>query len=215
MPERTFDLEAAHPLYPRREILAEHKKVGFEYEKTVHDRAYEQWYSLVKGRRVTEEVTQIYRRKIANEGEFLLYNVIYRGEDWKGNQQDFSTLLGRYEKPIFRLDKDPQTQAVIAKEISSHKTIYDIPYSQEKLNDLLDAAIDPISLIVYGPGSRRYGVQSLEDYRNGTIEDLAICADKGKSLETVLAEKSQFTYEKREQKEKRQGKDKEKEIVTS
>lgn len=204
MVAKPFDLEKYHPLYPRREILAEYEKVKFDYEKTVHDRAYEQWHALVKGRAVTQEVTQIYRKKITGEGEFLLYNVSLIGEDWKGNVQDFGTLMGRYEKPIFRLDKDPATQTITTTQISSHKTIYDIPYTKQKLDELLNMASEPVSMIVYGSAGRRLGVLSLDDYKNGSLEDLVMCANKGKSLETVLAEKGQFTYEKRETKPKAQ-----------
>lgn len=199
MVAKDFDLDKYHPLYPRREILAEYDKVkGIEYEKSVHDRAYEEWHALVKGRKVTQEVSQIYRRKIANEGEFLLYNVLYTGHDWKGNEKDFATLNGRYDKPIFRLEKDPQTQEVTSTQISSHRTIHDIPYTKEKLDELFEMATEPISLIVYGTSGRRLGLQSVEDYREGTIEDLIVSANKGKSLQSVLAEKNQFTYEKRE-----------------
>ena len=222
MPSKPFDIEQHPPpdyekkqwgnaLSPRRDVLLEHEKVGFEYEKTVHDRGYEQWHPLVKGRPVTEEVTQIYRKKIPNEGEFLMYNALYRGQDWVGNEKTFDHLQGRYEKPVFRLEKNPQTQEVKAREIEGYKTVYDIPFTIDKLCELLDQAVEQVSLVVYGAGSKRYGILSIEDYKNGTIEDLVICADKGKSLETVLTEKNQFTYERREQKEQKERK-KEKEI---
>jgi hypothetical protein len=200
MVARPFDLEANHPLLPRREVIAEHDKVKFDYDKTCHDRAYEQWYALVKGRPVTQEVTQIYRRKIPAEGEFLTYNVHFLGKDWKGNDQDFDTLMGRYEKPVFRLDKDPSTQEVTSTQISSHRTVYDVPFSKNKLDDLLDMSAEPLSLIVYGSAGRKYGLQSVDDFREGAIEDLIMCGNKGKTLESVLAEKNQYTYEKRETK---------------
>ena len=51
-------------------------------------------------------------------------------------------------------------------------------------------------MIIYGSAGRRLSISSVDDYRNGAIEDLIQCAMKGKSLESVLAEKNQFTYEK-------------------
>lgn len=200
---KPFDLEANHPLYPRREITAEYDKVKYDYERTGHDRAYMEWYALVKGRPVEQEVTQIYRRKIAGEGEFIFYNVTFYGKDWKGNRKDFATLLGRYEKPIFIREMDPATQDVTSTQIGSHETVYDIPFTKQKLEELIDMSIEALSMIVYGSAGRRLGVLSLEDYRNGSLEDLVMCANKGKSLESVLAEKNQFTYEKREQKERK------------
>src|SRR5215510_8548112 len=150
MVSKRFDLEKYHPLYPRPEIIAEYERVKFDYEDTVHDRAYKEWYALVKGREVRQEVSQIYRRKIPNEGEFLMYNFLLRGTDWKGNDQDFATLWGRYEKPIFRLEKDPQTQEVTTTQISNHRTVYDVPFSEHKMDELLEMSAEPLSLIVYG-----------------------------------------------------------------
>jgi hypothetical protein len=174
------------------------KNEGIKYEKTVQDRAYEQWHYFVHGRPVWQEVTQIYRKKIANEGEFLLYNLELTGVDWKGNELTFSTLWGRYDKPIFRLEKNPETQEISSTQISSHKPIHDVPCTKEKIDELLAMASEPLSIIVYGTAGRRLGLQSIEDFRNGQIEDLIVCANKGKSLEAVLVEKNQFTYEKRE-----------------
>jgi hypothetical protein len=197
MVRKPFDLEANHPLYPRREILEEYKKVGFEYEKQHDDRPYEEWYALVKGRQVTQEVSQIYRKKVTGEGEFLMYNLHLRGTDWKGNPREFDTLWGRYSKPIFMLEKDPATQNVTSTQISSHETIHDVPFSKQKLEELLEMSTEPISLVVYGSANRRYGIQSIEDFLNADHDDLVMCGNKGKSLESVIAEKNQFTYEKR------------------
>jgi hypothetical protein len=197
MVAKTFDLEANHPLYPRREIVEEYKKVGMDYDQQNDDRPYQEWYALVKGREVTADVSQIYRKKVTGEGEFLMYNLNLKGKDWKGNERDFSTLMGRYNKPIFMLEKDPQTQAVTSTQISNHKTIHDIPFTREKLDELLDMSDEPLSLVVYGTANRKYGIQSIEDFRNGEHEDLVVCGNKGKSLESVIAEKNQFTYEKR------------------
>jgi hypothetical protein len=192
--KKGFDLEALHPLYPRREITSEYKKVGMEYETTPHDRAYQHFYAQTRGRAIDAEVTQIYRKKVAKEGEYLLYNLHLTGTDWKGNEQEFSTLWGRFEKPIFKLEKNPETQAITATQIASHKTVHDIPFTREKLDELLEMATEPVSLIVFGIGGRKFSIFSIEDYRNGTIEDLVTAGDKGNSLETTLAEKKQFTY---------------------
>ena len=201
-----WDIETLNPLYPRKEVTSEYEKVGMEYEPSVHDRKYRWWYAQIRGRTTSAEIDAIYRRRVLKEGEFLLYHITWTGTDWKGNEEQFSTLLGRYEKPIFQMERNPQTQEVTSTQVRSHKTVHDVPFTNDKLEELLAIAAEHVKFYVYGPGNRRYGVQSVNDYRNGTVEDLITCADKGKSLDTVLAERNQFTYEKRETKEAQKSK---------
>ena len=198
-----FDLERNHPLSPLPEVVAEYEKYNFPYEETIQDRVYSRWYALVKGRPIRQEITQFYRVSRPGKGEFLLYNLKLTGQDWKGNDKDFSLLKGRYQKPIFRLERNPETNETTAPEITSQQTIYTVPYSRQKLEELLQVAVEPISTIVIGPGGKRLGIQSLEDFKNGSIEDLIESATKGKTLDSVIAERNQFVYEKREQKPKK------------
>lgn len=218
--EKLFDLEDNHPLLPDKLITAEFEKVKFDYEPTVHDRAYDQFYKLVKGRDIFITTSQILRIRITGKGEFLLHGGSFRGTDWKDNQCDFYTLLGRYEKPIFRKEKDPATQEVTSTQISSHETIYTIPFTKQKLTEILEFASESVSLAVQdGPTGRIWGIQSLDDFKEGSIEDLVVSSKTGKSLQAVHAEKNQFTYEKRELKSttttnSRTTKDSEKEKVS-
>jgi hypothetical protein len=190
--------EPWNPFSPRKEVLKEYAENKYPYEKTVHDRAADEFYALVKGRpeKMTQEVTQCYRIKVPMEGEFLFYNVAIRGEDWKGNEHDFAQSEGKYSKPIFRKEKDPQTDKVTTSQINDHKPVYDILWSKERFDELLKSAIDNLSLVVFGSAGRRMSISSIDDYRAGNIEDLIQSSMKTKSLESVLAEKNQFTYEK-------------------
>jgi hypothetical protein len=193
-----------NPFSPRREVIKAFEEVNFKYEFNGQDRGASIWYGLVKGRpeKITQEITQMYRRRIPTEGEFIFYNVLLRGEDWKGNEHDLPLIMGRYELPIFKREKDPATDKVSTTEIIDHRTKYDIPWSVETFDKLADSFVEPISLIVYGSAGRRLGITSLEDFRNGSIDDLIQCGTKGKSLDSVIAERNQFYYEKRELKDK-------------
>lgn len=196
------DDEPWNPLSPRPEVIKAHAEVNFPYETTVHDRALSQWYALVKARpqKVTQEITQFYRIRIPQQGEYMFYNVVLRGEDWKGNEHDAALLKGRYQMPIFKRDIDPATDKVTTSEIKDHRTVYDIKWSPEHFDKLMESAVDPVSLVLYGSAGRRLGILSIDDFRNGTFDDLLQVGLKGKSLEAVVAEKNQFTYEKREPK---------------
>ncbi len=195
-------LDKGNGLRPRREILDEYEKVRYDYDKQIEDRLYERFYVLVKGRPVTIETPQVHRIKLPGKGEFIFYDAIFRGTDWKGNDCDFYTIIGKYEKPKFRLEKNPETQEVRATEITSKETIYDTPYTKEKLDEILEFASEPFYMNVHGIGGKPWSIQSVEDFREGSVEDLATSSRSGKSLATVLAEKNQLVYEKREQKKK-------------
>ena len=75
-------------------MLKAYAENKYPYEKTVHDRAGDEFYALVKGRadKMTQEVTQCYRINIPMEQEYIFYNVSLRGEDWKGNEHDYAML---------------------------------------------------------------------------------------------------------------------------
>jgi hypothetical protein len=190
--------EPWNPFSPRKQVLREYAENKYPYEKTVHDRAGDEFYALVRGKpeKMSQEVVQCYRINIPLEGEFMFYNVTVRGEDWKGNEHDYALLEGRYSMPIFRREKDPQTDKVTSSQINDHKYVCDIPWSKEKFDELLKSAVDNLSMAIYGTAGRRLSIPSVDDYRNGAIEDLIQCGMHGKSLESVLAEKNQFTYEK-------------------
>lgn len=208
LPSKPFDLDANHPLCPNPNVIQEHEKVKFPYEESIQDRVYNKWYAVSKGRPVEQEVSQIYRVSKAGRGEYLLWNLNLKGQDWKGNQTDFTILAGKYERPIFRLEKNPETQETSTTQVTSHQTIYTTPYSKQKLDELVEMSVEPVSTIVIAASGKRFGVNSLDDFKNGSIEDLIQVASKGKTLDTVIAERNQFTYEKREQKSNKQEKEK-------
>lgn len=200
-PSNLKDDNPWNPLSPRSEIIAAYNAVEFSYESTIQDRVSSKWYAQVKGRpeKITQEVQQIYRRRVPTIGDFVFYNVLLYGEDWKGNEHGLPLVMGKYQMPIFKKEKNPETDKVSTTEVMDHRTMYDIPWSKETFDKLIDSAVEPISLIVYGSAGRRLGISSLEDFRQGTTDELIECGLKGKSLEAVIAEKQQFTYEKREQ----------------
>lgn len=201
-PKDLDEKEPWNPISPRKEVLKAYADANYGYEKTVHDRAADEFYNLVSPQadKMTTELSQVFRIKIPNEGEFMFYNAMLRGEDWKGNEHDFAMLEGRYAMPIFRFERDPQTRKVTTSQINDQKNVYDIRWSKEQFDLLMQSAIDNVSLIIYGTAGRRVSVHSVEDYRDGDYDDVVQCGMKGKSLESVIAERNQFSYEKRETK---------------
>lgn len=190
-----------NPLSPRKEVIQAYSEVDFPYDIQIQDRVASKWYAAVKARsdKITQEIIQIYRRKIPNQGDYVFYNVHLYGDDWKGNEHCLPLVIGKYMLPIFKKEKNPETEKVTTTEIMDQKAVYDLPWSKETFDKLIRSSIEPVSLIVYGSAGRRLGISSLDDFREGTTEQLIECGMKGKSLETVIAERNQFVYEKREQ----------------
>jgi hypothetical protein len=194
--------EHYNPWSPRPEVLRAYKDANSKYEKDVHDRAGDEFYELVNPQAdsMTQELTQVYRIRIANEGEFMYYDLLLRGNDWKGNEHDFAHREGIFKMPLFRFERDPSTKKVTNSQINDHKRTYNIPWSPKQFDELMESAVENISLVIHDAG-HRIGIRDIHAFRDGNYEDVVQSGIKGKSLEAVIAERNQFTYEKRETKQ--------------
>lgn len=190
-----------NPWSPRPEVLQAYREANSDYEKDVHDRAGDEFYERVNPQAdsMTAELTQVYRIFIPNQGEFMYYDLMLRGNDWKGNEHDYALREGLYKKPLFRYERDPSTKKVTSSQINDHVRIYNIPWSVERFDELMKSAIDSPSLVIHNAG-HRVGIRNIDTFRNGAYDDVVLAGNTGKSLETVLAEKNQFSYEKKETK---------------
>ena len=101
------DNERSYYIHPERiPVYEAYQKVGQVFERTVHDRVWDWWITLVtsdpvKDQQIKKTIPQIYRTKdqsTAGTGtgsaEYLFYNVEFSGNDWKGNRKDFSYIEG-------------------------------------------------------------------------------------------------------------------------
>lgn len=117
-------------LFPKPEVVKAYEAVGQEYERTIQDRVYEIWHSLVaanpvKNQEIEQRITQ-------------LYSELY-GHDWQGNRKDFTYLEGIIEgMPEFEHRIDPSTNAIIPGStlIQEVKPVYTIPFSKQRIEDL-------------------------------------------------------------------------------
>jgi len=186
-----------NPWSPRPEVLQAYKDANYVYEKDTNDRAADIFYEQVNPQpdSLTQELTQVYRIKIPNEGEFMYYDLMLRGNDWKGNEHDYSLRDGIYKMPVFRFERDPSTKKVTNSQINDHKRTYNIPWSQEKFDQLMESSIEGLSMVIHNAG-HRIGIRDVKTFRDGDYDDVVQAGLKGKSLDAVLAEKNQFTYEK-------------------
>jgi hypothetical protein len=180
MPEQLFDLKSKHPLLPHPEVTRLHQENKFKYDKTVQDRNYERWYEETKkvGKISTGEITiliyQMFRTNQMGQ-DYIFYDTFLYGTDTTGNRLSFDIRIGKYEKPMFRKMIDQRTDKIISNEIIDKVMTYEIQYTPELFDSLLEQAIEAnpslgqsLSLVVVTP-SRNY---TIPDVR--TLEMLLI-----------------------------------------
>ena len=180
MPE-AHNLKSKHPLLPHPRVTELYKENNFPYYKTCKDLNYERWYNEVKkvGKistgKVTIQITQMFRTKQMDK-DYLFYDAFLYGTDRTGNKLSFDLRFGRYQRPIFRKRIDARTDEVISHEIEAHDTVYEIEFTPEKFDELIEQSVEEseqshLSLGVVTPG-RSYTIPDITDFRDGTYQEL-------------------------------------------
>jgi hypothetical protein len=167
-------------LFPPQEVVKAFEKVGHEYERTCHDRAYQEWfYPLMTAEPVAKQdikksISQLYRIKDSDGKEWLFYNVDLSGNDWKGNRKDFSYLEGVIEgMPIFNYEVEPSTNKVVPGTTQVLEVIkkYTIPFKKEKVEELSKHFRNPVGCVIVARDGRKYSV-SLEQFKSMAYSEL-------------------------------------------
>lgn len=168
---------------PHKEIIKSYKDANqqfeFDSDSTCHDRAYRWFWTMVTGnvrikeQKIDQKISTIYRVK--NSGEFLIYHILLSGLNHKGEPVDFSDLIGKIDKiPIFEKKIDEHSGEIETGPMKyNHKTIYTIPFSSKKLDELLEFASDEIAFAIQGKGTANRTLScSLEEIRDMQWDEL-------------------------------------------
>jgi hypothetical protein len=192
MPEAPYDLKANHPLLPHPKVTELFKENEFRYDKKIADTNYENWYAEVKKSKITIQIYQMYRLRRLIENiptDFIFYDAMLYGTDRKGNKAPIDVRLGLYQKPTFRKQIDDRTDKIISHEIQNWDTVYEYKYTTEIFDDLLlKSTEDDLKLNVITPG-RIYTIPDIQDFRDGSYQELAEIGRTGKSLDNIRKEK--------------------------
>ena len=174
-PSSTDDDEHSYYLPPQRiPVYEAYQKVGQIYERTINDRTWDWWLSLVTAQPVAQQIIQvripqIYRTKDPDGKEWLFYNCDMSGNDWKGNRKDWSTLEGVTDGiPVFNYEIEPNTNKVVPGTTQVLEVVkkYTIPFTKAKVDELSKYFVaNPLSCIVIAPDSRKYSV-TLEQFKS-------------------------------------------------
>ena len=188
MPEAPYDLTANHPILPHPKVTELFKENEFKYDKKSQDINYEAWYSEVKKSKITIKIYQMYRVRKLHEGkpeDYIFYDAMLYGTDRKGNKAMLDVRLGVYQSPTFRKQIDDRTDKIISHEIQNWDTIYEYKYTPEMFDDLLlKSTEDDLKLNVITPG-RIYSIPDIQDFRDGTYQELGEIGKTGKSLHSI------------------------------
>jgi hypothetical protein len=189
--------------YGRNRIFKAYKDANFldRRDATTNERVFrDHFYPKAIGsqkdrpRPITKEVQGIYRLKHKGK-EYLMYHALFRATDWEKNEMDFSLLMGKYEIPEFHFKRDANTDQVIdaQTQIMGHQTSYDIPFTKEKAQELIEMGIERIGLTVIDSTGKKWSC-SKQEFINVDFDELV---DRKSGFAAYLEERRSSSSEKR------------------
>ncbi len=175
------DDERSYYIHPQQiPVVKAFERGGQVYPRTIHDRTWHWWISIVTADPVANQeikivIPQIYRTKDAATGkEWLYYNLEMSANDWKGNRKDWTTLEGVTEgMPVFNYEIEPSTKKIVAgtTQVLEVKKEYTIPFTKAKVEELSKYFRNPLSCIVIAPDGRKYSC-TLSEFRDMPYDEL-------------------------------------------
>lgn len=198
----------------RKEIEKLYTQEGFEYRPTAQDRNEAEFYDRVEDKNIRHRLDKVVRTKVPGGKEYILYKDTLITEDQLGNKLNFTStdLRGKYQKPQFSYEWDQETRKKKAKDIVGHKTEYEIPFSKENMQKVLDINTEEDAntqfVLIVGANSRHTGFDA-DEFLNRSFDELVAKATTGKYPE----KKPQQQQPQKEIKEVKKGLIAEKEVV--
>ncbi|MGC2427105.1 MAG: hypothetical protein WA421_08720 [Nitrososphaeraceae archaeon] len=172
--------ELDRDLLPHREVVKAYSDVGQVYERSCHDRSYEWFYSQINGKEsmrsqpIDQRIINLCRLK-DSKGEWLTYGVELYGRNWEYNQVDFYHHEGIIEgMPQFHNKINPQTEEIDSNATTVHslKTVYTIPFSKQKVDEISKYFSDSVQFIIKERGSGRKYACNQQEFRDLPYDEL-------------------------------------------
>jgi len=121
----------------KERIARMYREADFDYQETTEELVEMDFKTRTKGQEIKRKITQIYRKRLGNRKEFILYNIILSAKDQIGNSHTMSKLEGRHQEPEFNMEWDESQGKAVARGLVGHETIYDIPFSKENMQNII------------------------------------------------------------------------------
>jgi hypothetical protein len=188
------------------EGIAEYKKIGKEYPKTVLDNDFTAFmHKIAWDPNKHETIGGITRIKLADDTEYLTYSSRWEGHDKlygnydKRNRCELGVYEGieRQTTRVLNEEKNEFQEVVTA---GRREPKYSIPFTKEKLEELHQKCNDKAARIaertkysVWPEAGTKISVESYEDFANGKFSDLIkygkIPTDEDRLITTTTTKK--------------------------
>ena len=154
-------------------IEAEYKKAGFPLPTTPQDTRELAFKRLTRKNADKNEkvINQVWRVSAGRDKDYIVYEEKEIGLDHQDNEVSMVRTIGKYSKPTFR-NKNNAYGEPIATEFVGEKTIYEIPYSKQKMREILDSGDSSNTTFVLQVGNQKFGDYGAEDFINKSFEEL-------------------------------------------
>lgn len=202
--------ETSFNFYSSPEGIAEYKKIGMEYPKTLMDYWYKQFLRVTKNTK--KEDYKIYirnmKRVILSSGEeYIVHDMDETRYDGLHNRKVFHRGgIGLYAKPVphreikARVSEDEGFVQDVITTVESVETGYSIPFNQKNIDKLIKYCDGNTAFIIQKmdyQSARKFTIRSLNDWQNGSTEELLRFGHIASSYEQqILADEKQgkFTH---------------------
>lgn len=130
-------------------------------------------------------INQVWRVSQGPKKDFIFYEKKTVIPDLAGNEETDTELVGRYEMPRFRNIYNNQTGEPEATALRGFETEYDIPFSKENMEEILNSGDSSNTVFTLSLGGRKYGGFDANDFTNRSFDELTQLALYGSIQDTV------------------------------
>lgn len=164
------------------ETLKNYKMAGIEPKYTAEDINSIRFEKETQKQQKSKRINTLYRIKAAGK-EYIVYNATTIATTQLGNERTDSGEYGVDTKRTWSYKLDPQTEQKVPVAVSGERTEYTIPFSPEKLEEIMasaDAQEQEPKFYVYTPGvGSPYGGYSLQELLTKSYDDLRYKGEHG------------------------------------
>jgi hypothetical protein len=163
------------------------------------------------GNKISKKIFTLYRKRLANGSEWLIFHISLATKDHWGNNLEMPLLLGLVDVPIFdrTYSFDPHTRSTTAGPedmgptpsapfVDRHETIYTYPWEQVKDQILAwrkdGTIVDTAKFLVWT--DRKYSVPSFENWFNLSVDDIIMLNMAGNRFDALYDKGDPVSLEK-------------------